>query len=212
MKVYVGPYIYRWVSNVHQNYMNKKYGRYEWHENETKFEQQLEKIEDFLQFIYDNSINIILDRRKRKIKVRIDRYDSWSADHTLSLIILPLIKDLKENMDGAPYVDDSDVPDHLKSTSAPPKENVWDTDDFHFDRWDWVLDEIIWSFEQKVRDDWESDYYKYEDVKPDPTSEDFSAKIGFKLTNLDNEGRKKHQERMSNGFRLFGKYYEGLWT
>ena len=27
----------------------------------------------------------------------------------------------------------------------------------------------------------------------------------------DDEGRKKHQERMSNGFRLFGKYFESLW-
>ena len=27
----------------------------------------------------------------------------------------------------------------------------------------------------------------------------------------DWEGRKAYQERISNGFRLFGKYYENLW-
>jgi hypothetical protein len=27
----------------------------------------------------------------------------------------------------------------------------------------------------------------------------------------DSEGIKAHQERMSNGFRLFGTYYESLW-
>ena len=27
----------------------------------------------------------------------------------------------------------------------------------------------------------------------------------------DDEGIKAHQKRITNGFRLFGKYYEGLW-
>ena len=27
----------------------------------------------------------------------------------------------------------------------------------------------------------------------------------------DQEGMKAEQERISNGFRLFGKYYEALW-
>ena len=30
-------------------------------------------------------------------------------------------------------------------------------------------------------------------------------------TCYDFVGMKRHQDRMSNGFRLFGKYYEGLW-
>jgi len=28
---------------------------------------------------------------------------------------------------------------------------------------------------------------------------------------MDTEGMKIYQARISNGFRLFGKYYEGLW-
>ena len=28
---------------------------------------------------------------------------------------------------------------------------------------------------------------------------------------MDYEGMKVYQERISNGFRLFGKYYENLW-
>jgi len=27
----------------------------------------------------------------------------------------------------------------------------------------------------------------------------------------DREGANAHQERMTNGFKLFGKYYENLW-
>ena len=28
---------------------------------------------------------------------------------------------------------------------------------------------------------------------------------------IDKDALTKHQKRMTNGFRLFGKYYEGLW-
>ena len=34
--------------------------------------------------------------------------------------------------------------------------------------------------------------------------------MGGNLT-CDWEGRKKVEERINNGFRLFGKYYQGLW-
>jgi hypothetical protein len=33
----------------------------------------------------------------RRITVNIDRYDTWSMDHTLALIILPLLLQYKEN-------------------------------------------------------------------------------------------------------------------
>ena len=52
---------------------------------------------------------------------------------------------LKKDKHGAPNTDDADVPDRLKSTSAPPKTNTYDTDEFHFQRWDWILDEMIWA-------------------------------------------------------------------
>jgi len=86
-----------------------------------------------------------------------------------------------------------------------PKENEWDIDDNHFKRWDYVLDEMTWAFSQKLRNGgWEGDYYKYED---DP-----EELFGIKLVWEDREGSKAHQERMSNGFRLFGKYFENLWS
>ncbi len=43
-------------------------------------------------------------------------------DYTLSHIVVPMLKQLKETKHGAPFVDDEDVPEELKSTSAPPKE------------------------------------------------------------------------------------------
>ena len=203
MRVKIGPYRSRWISNIHTNYMNWKYD-YDWNDNHNAFETFLEKFEDGLQVAYNATINKILDKRKdQKIKVRIDGYDVWGMDHTLSHIVTPMLQRLKENKHGSPWVDDEDVPEELRSTAAPPKEHEWDTDDLFHTRWTWVLNEMIWAFEQKQRDHWEGDYYKYES---DPTET-----LGLKLVWEDREGRAAHQARMSNGFKLFGKYYEALW-
>ena len=208
MKVNIGKYRHRWVSYVHEHYMDKKHGRWGWEESSTRFESFLEKVEDGLQWLYNHTINLYLDKRSgRKIKVRIDREDTWSMDHTLAPIILPMLEQLKETKHGSPWTDDEDVPEELHSTNAPPKENDYDTDDFHHARWDWIMGEMIWAFEQKHRDSWEEDYYKYED---DPTKTE-GLGLGLKLVWEDPEGLEAHQKRMTNGFRLFGKYYENLW-
>lgn len=95
--------------------------------------------------------------RKRKIFVKIDDYDVWDMDHTLGILIIPMLKLLKERKTGAPHVDDEDVPKRLRSTNAPaltPEEaNSGSPDANWFHRWDWVLDEIIWSFEQIVNEE-----------------------------------------------------------
>src|SRR5210317_1360023 len=108
MKVKIGPYIDRWVSRVHDRYMDRKYGFYKWKESNTKFEHTLEKVEDTLQWIYNHSINLYLDQKDRNIKIQIDRYDTWSMDHTLALLVVPMLKQLKETKHGAPYVDVED--------------------------------------------------------------------------------------------------------
>lgn len=153
--------------------------------------------------------------KSRKLDVHIDRWDSWSADDTLAHIILPLLKQLRECKQGAPLVDDDDVPNHLRSTAAPPKEHEWDTDEHHFARWDWVLDEMIWAFEQKVNDNWEDAFFSGESDYYFEKQQDgnYVLKHGDNHTaEIDWEGRKAHQARMSRGFQLFGKYYESLWS
>ena len=69
---------------------------------------------------------------------------------------------------------------------------------------------MIWAFEQKCRDNWESDFYEYREVGPEEDKEGDSL-FGLKLVWEDRKGLKAHHERMTNGFKLFGKYYEGLW-
>ena len=96
---------------------------------------------------------------ERKVEIQIDDYDSWNCDHTISLIALPLLKQLKEQKQGAPWVDDEDVPEELRSTSAKPKENEYDIDEFHFARWEYVLDCILWSLEQHAN--YDKRHYKW---------------------------------------------------
>jgi hypothetical protein len=129
-----------------------------------------------------------IDSKKHiKRKIRIDNYDLWSMDYTLSHIIYPMLVKMKKMKHGAPYVNDEDVPDGigLRSTEATPVED-WKTDDNFFSRWDWVLDQMIWSFEQLATD----------------KDEIFIE---------DKEERDKYNEKLHNGFKLFGKYYMTLW-
>ena len=206
MKVKISNYPNRLICNIHSNHMNKKYGYVDWPMEQTRFENFLEWLEDTFQSVY-NLINVpFLDKRQQKVKVRIDPWDTWSMDHTLAPIILLMLKQLKETKHGAPMVDMKDVPKelHPKKQTKKQKDNG-ETDSTHFERWDWVLDEMIWAFEQKCRDHWEEDYYG-----PYIESKDKRELFG-RFEWIDDEGRQKHQERMSNGFRLFGKYYEALW-
>ena len=151
---------------------------------------------------------------KRTIDVEIHEYDVWNLDSTLALVIVPALTKLKEVKHGSPNVDDEDVPEELRSTSAPPKENEWDTDDNFFKRWDWVLDEMIWAFTQ-VNADWESQYHSgTSDIKfvKLEDSGNYTMQRGPNDTHkFDKEGHKAHFKRMNNGTKLFGKYYFGLW-
>ena len=168
--------------------------------------------------------NWIHSYNKRQVYVRIDKYDTWSMDATLALIALPMLRQLQATKQGAPCVDDEDVPDNLKSTSAPAKENEWDIDANHFHRWDWAIGEMIFAFECKTTDNWDEQFWTGEhgDFKSIPTGETFfnpvtkkeEATYTMEMTGdreCDWDARNAMQSRITNGFRLFGKYYEALW-
>ena len=157
----------------------------------------------------------IHSKKKQKIEVHIDRWDTWSMDHTLAYIVLPMLKQLKETKHGAPFVDLKDVPKELKPKKQTKKQkDNCETDSTHFARWDWVLDEMIFAFESKLDDSWEEQFESGEwDVQWKKLEDG-----NYQMVNGPNhtrehdwEGRKAYQERISNGFRLFGKYYENLW-
>ena len=201
MKVYLSKYRYHWISPY--TVLEKVFF---WREIDYD-EPIIDKWSDRLTPICQG-IQKVLDFIHPKINyVKIDRWDTWSMDYSLSFIVVPMLKQLKETKHGAPFVDDEDVPEELKSTSAPPKENDYDTDENHFKRWDWALNEMIWAFEQNLDTNSEEKFFDH--AEWDEKEKDFGKNL-HKIK-IDQPGLKAHQDRKANGFRLFGKYYQGLW-
>lgn len=201
MKVYINKYRYHWISPY--TILEKVFF---WREIEYD-EPIIEKWSDRLEPI-SKAIESFLDFVHPKIDyVKIDKWDTWSMDYTLSHIIVPMLKQLQKTKHGAPLVDDEDVPEELRSTSAPPKEDEHDVDGNHFKRWDWVLNEMIWSFEQNLDTNSEDKFYDHSEVVT--KKHDIFGQL-HKLK-VDHEGLDAHHKRKANGFRLFGKYYRGLW-
>lgn len=147
------------------------------------------------------------DGSPRQEDVFIDKWDSWNADHTLALIAAPLLQQLKRTKRGSGMVDDADVPEELRSTSAPPKEYEWDTDANVHKRWDWVLDEMIWAMTEHTDGNGDIKFYDHSEV-------DEEADIIKQMTKIkcDYEGLDAYDKRKQRGFELFGKYFQNLWT
>lgn len=176
------------------------------------------------------------ERDEAGMQITIHKWDTWNMDHTLALIILPMLKQLKKEKHGAPNVDKQDVPEALWPNE--PEEALYAKDgqtDIHFfARWDYVMDEMIFAFENKVDDSWEDHYFNdgeetiekstiefkgvgpaqlrlFPDEHGDMEDYELYEWVSGRSTKFDKEGYQKYQERISNGFRLFGKYYESLW-
>ena len=224
MKVYISNYRHHWLSPYHI----LKFVCF-WEKDDSIFYN----IEDKPNAPYEKWVNFlnpicvfgqkVMDVIHPKIDyVKIDRWDTWSMDHTLGQIALPMLKQLNATKHGSPFVDDEDVPEGLglRSTEAPTKENEWDTDANHFKRWDWVMNEMIYAFEHHVNREWEEAYRSGEiDWKSEACAWDENGKVtmykqvdGPKNTyKCDYDGMRVVEDRIKNGFILFGKYYQALW-
>ena len=155
--------------------------------------------------------------------IKIDYWDTWSMDHTLSPIILPMLKQLKATKHGYGMIDDEDVPEELRSTNAPPhSEYEWDGNAEK--RYEYVLDEMIFAFEHLVDDSWEDAYRSGEidhiwipvdaqgNEVPKGEHKYMQMAQGPNHTYVcDYDGIKKVNDRIDAGLKLFGKYFRTLW-
>jgi hypothetical protein len=152
--------------------------------------------------------NWVNEKKKRKIEIRIDRYDTWGMDHTLSLLVVPMLKQLKESKHGYPLADVEDAP-HIGEGDRDPNDG---SDSLADARWNWILDEMIWAHEQII--DEESDKNYRDPYEPGETPEDYafmSLKESLEIGKFNKEKFDVYETRMKNGLRLFGKYYRSLW-
>lgn len=154
----------------------------------------------------------------RKNVVEIDDYDVWSANWLLAEIAHPLLVKLKEKKQGAPFVEDEDVPEELRSTSCAPKENEWDTDDNHFKRWDWALDEMIFAMQEIANDKENEPPYHTKTGTMEFGEIDKSTGVGpinfvgWESTPESVATNKAYHDRVQNGCRLFGLHFQNLWS
>lgn len=94
-------------------------------------------------------------RKNKALRIEIDDYDMWNADHTLALIIVPLLKKLKENSYSFPS--EFSEPD-INSDGI----NYGGNGGGH-DAWLSVLDQMINGFAIIASDEWP--YHSQEDIE-----------------------------------------------
>jgi hypothetical protein len=165
---------------------------------------------------------------RRKIDIQIEKFDTWSLDHTLAMIIYPALIQLKESKHGVPsdVVNDVGGEDWAEQGSFDfYKESHNEAWEIASKRWDEILDKMIWSFYQIAHDSYSEKYFHgesdYDWVKSDKT---FPNPITGKVEETyqmvdkdpeghwyDAEGHQLHEERIQEGLDLFGKYYRNLW-
>lgn len=243
MKVYIGPYKY-WYGPYQLAkhilfWMDKEDERVDklgtWlSENKKGEERYLTK------FCYWLS-----NKNARKIKVRIDPWDTWGMDTTLSHIVLPMLKQLKATKHGSPFVDNEDLPPELQMSERETylmNYGVWNEDKTEateeemeavnkkfFSGWDWVMDQMIYSFEQQFdeeegRNNYYDPYLPGEEVErmkehiigengevtedPNPL---FDEKFMRKMGKFNKEKYHAYAAKKQLGFTLFGKYFQSLW-
>ena len=190
MKIYISNYRNHWISPY--KIMERIFFWCDWaKEDGPVYPEWVERWSDRIEPI-SKGIQWVLNRVHPRIQyVRIDPYDTWSMDSTLAIIILPMLKKLQADKHGSPGTDPLDCPEELYPTEEAGVNNGY-TDNTLHERWAWVLDEIIWTFEHlHPSSDWEVEFH---------------TDKGF-----DQEGYQAVEERISNGLRLFGKYYRGMW-
>ncbi len=163
----------------------------------------------------------------RKIDIKIDGFDTWNMDHTLALIIYPMLIQLKNTKHGVPHeIVEVGGASHESQDSF---EFYKDTHNESFDKaclkWDEILDKMIWSFGQLITDEYGDKYHhgtpKYDWVdsgKPYPNPVTGKMEPTYKMVDknpdehwYDAVGHQLHEERIQEGLELFGKYYRSLW-
>jgi hypothetical protein len=162
----------------------------------------------------------------RTVKVVINDYDTWSLDYTLALIILPALLQLRQSKSGTPgefMLDISGDPNAVQRSFDFHIETYNETVDKAHEKWENILDKMIWSFYQLVRDDYAKQYHhgKMElSFEPIEMTNPVTGKTETMQQMIDKNpdehwydhvGHDLHVERVQEGLELFGKYYKALW-
>jgi hypothetical protein len=212
MYVKLGPYKNWWVGpyQIADTLKVFGYSEDECYEIGNKL-NSFKSLVDFCEWVYEHN-----PLKERKVVVKIDNFDVWNVDCSLSIIIAPLLKKFAEDTSSMFQVDDCDVPDELKSMNAPRVNYEYNFDINYKLRHQWLLSELIWTFEQLNPEcSMEDTFYTYtEEYKlamkaNDDLSDDW---LNPKGVIWDQEGYIAYNNRIQNGLNLFSRYFRHLWN
>jgi hypothetical protein len=173
------------------------------------------------------NIGPYLKKAQRRVSVEISRSDTYSMDHTLAYVILPMLIQLKITKHGVPteFAEVGGEDWQSQDSFDFYKENVNEYFEDRCKEWENVLDKMIWSFQQLIDDDYEEKYRhgksEYDWVKTDKTYPNpVTGKVEATYQMIDKqpsehwtdyEGIRMHEQRIQEGLDLFGKYFRNLW-
>lgn len=142
----------------------------------------------------------------QRIDVKIDPWDTWNMDHTLAHIILPMLIQLKNNKHGVPgeFADVGGSNHDFQESFEFYQESHDAAFEKMCERWDEVMDKMIWSFSQLV-DDRYPELYHHGAYDVGNLGEESESRW------YDSKGHDLHQKRIQEGLDLFAKYYLALW-
>jgi hypothetical protein len=130
-------------------------------------------------------------KKERVVKVQIDPWDTWNMDHTLAMIIEPMLIQLKETQHG--------FPGEMYVLTGMKPEDSWQATEEQtaaaVAKWYEILDAMIWSFHEVNK-----------------------AGVGTEHDHLIAEyGRDwtkhvlEYDDKVQVGLDYFGKYFRSLW-
>jgi len=139
-------------------------------------------------------------------KVDIEKWDTYSADHTLSLIIHPLLVKFRDNVLAqgivpSEFLPTRDVSDLTEEEAAELHARL------HVEgseKWVGILDKMIWSFYQ-IKTNYYGEKSFFKEVEGNPEDPDYNK------FDIDKDGLNDYYEKIDEGAQLFGRYYRSLW-
>jgi len=222
MKIDIGPYprdlirINRWERLYNNRRGNLTEDNYLW------YDKVIYRLFDVLDIAFE-PINRVSRNRKRKIKIKVDGFDVWGADHTIALIVAPILVELRDQQNGIPSVSNEDVPPNLHYES---NDGGYDAvmEDLGEQRWKFVLGEMIWTFTELAKDGEGEDQFRHNSDQLELVYNDSKLDNAKTLTFnhqkdpdklkywVDDVGLSEYRKRKENGLQLFAKYYGALWN
>jgi len=232
MRAKIGKYPHWFTTQRAEHaYLEWRHKKYAWEiddRDHTRIDKIVLKALDGWQTVLHYTVNQVQKHKQQKVRVHVDDWDVYEAQTTFSYIILPVLERLREEKQGAPFVDKEDVPKELHDKKLTKKQKEQgEVGENHFKRWDYVLDAMIWSFREITQDKpGEEEFFTGKsdliftktDVHGKEVSDDYDGVIYHRMDRgpndtqkVDWEGLQTYEDRIDYGLRMFGKYFRALW-